>query len=416
MIDVMTVSKDEQVVRTLRQFLTLDGDLDLVSESAGGDDALQQVEIISPDILLLHAGGADLDAAGMAERIIARKPRTFVIMILQEMTVEALQAATAAGCHNVIPFPADGKEFCSYLHRVYNSEHGRIEALDSNESVTWASKVLTVYGAKGGLGKTTIAVNLAIKLAEMNKKVAIVDLDLLFGDVHIFMDIEPKDTIAELVQELNRPSIDAVRSYMTKHPSGVHVLSAPKSPEYADAINGDQVQALLNLLRANYDYVIVDTGSNFSDATLGAMDASTTILFVTGLDVSILKNSKVSLNVLDTLGYKKKVNTIINRAVEINTITLADVERIIDAPIIARIPSDYMVAVAALNQGQPFVQTMPKSKLSLGITDLVAKIVSGTNSIDLQKLPKKDRRALKKQSKTKEKRKAKPAKEKKTKK
>lgn len=393
MINVMLISKQEQVLQTLRQFLRDDEELELIAEAAGGDTALEKVEAISPDVLILNAGGQDTETLSLAERIIARKPRTFVIILLPDMTVDNLMAANAAGCHNILPFPENAKEFCSSIHRIYHAESERIDALNSNERVTWTSKVLTVYGAKGGLGKTTIAVNLAIELAGQNKKVALVDLDLQFGDIPIFMDIEPKETIADLVQDLVNPTIDSVRSYMNIHSSGVHVLCAPKSPEYADLISGDRIQSLLGLLRANYDFVIIDTGSNFADVTLSALESSTDILFVTGLDVSILKNSRMAMNVLESLGQKKKVRTIINRAVEIHTITIADVQRIIDVPIMARIPSDYAVAVAALNQGQPFVQTVPKAKLSLAIADVAAKIIDGRDSVDIQNLPPKERRA-----------------------
>ena len=393
MIHIMLVSRQEPVLKTLRQFIGTDGEMSVAAEAAGGDAALEKVENISPDILILNSGGQDADAVSLAERIIMRKPRTFVIMLVEEVTVEALQNANAAGCHNVIRFPDDAKELCNYIRRVYHAENGRIDALDGKEHVTWASKVLTVFGAKGGLGKTTIAANLAIKLAEGNKKVALVDLDLQFGDVSIFLDLDTKETVADMMQDLPSFTIDSVRSYMNVHPSGVNILCAPKSPEYADLVSADRVQQLIALLRANYDYVIIDTGSNFSDTTLSALEASTTILFVTGLDVSILKNSKLAMNILDSLGLKKKVRVIINRAVEINSITIDYVQRIVDAPILMRIPSDYMVAVAALNQGQPFVQAMPKSKLSLAVSDVARIIVQGAEGYDLQQLSAKERRA-----------------------
>jgi len=403
MIDIMLISKQPTVVSKLRQFISTDNELEIVADAAGGEAALEKVENSAPDVLLINSGTADSDAINLAERVIMRKPRTFVILLAAEMTVELLKNANAAGCHNVIAFPEEAKELCDYIHRVYNAENGRIAALSSNERVTWASKVITIYGAKGGLGKTTIATNLAIKLAEQNKKVALIDLDLQFGDVHIFTDIEPKDTIADLMQDMTTPNIDGVRSYMNIHPSGVHILCAPKSPEYADLISAEKIQSLLGLLRSYYDYVIVDTGANFADSTLSALESSSMILFVTGLDISILKNSKVALTILESLGQKKKVKTIINRAVEVSSISIADVQRIVDAPILARIPSDYLVAVAALNQGQPFVQSAPKSKLSLAISDVAKTITSGDDSFDFQQLPEKERRAILRRYKTKDK-------------
>ena len=403
MISIILVSKQSGLNRTLRTFLETDPELELESELSGADEALEKVDLLCPNILLIHAGDSDQDAISLAERVIQRKPRTFVILLMENVTLERMQMANAAGCHNIAPIPQEAKELCNLIHRVHNTENDRITALDSNERATWSSKILTVYGAKGGLGKTTIATNLALMMTKQKKKVCLIDLDLLFGDVHVFLDIEPKETISDLMLEHSSTSIDAVRAFMTVHPSGIHILCAPKTPEYAETVSGDRIQSLLALLRSYYDYIIIDTGVNFSDPTLAALEASTTILFLTGLDVSILKNSKLAMSILESLGQKKKVRVIINRAVEINSITVSDVQRIIDAPILARIPSDYLVAVAALNQGQPFVQCSPKSKLTLAIRDIAEKILTGNDQFDIQKLSPRERRALMKRYKTKEK-------------
>ncbi|MBR4991520.1 MAG: P-loop NTPase [Clostridia bacterium] len=403
MISIVLVSKQAGVCRTLRDYLSTDPQLDLLAELSNTDEALEKVDLLSPNILMIHTGESDTDAISLAERVIQRKPRTFVILLMQPLTLERTQAANAAGCHNIAPFPQNAKELCDFVHRVHNTENDRITALDTNERATWSSKIITVYGAKGGLGKTTIATNLAVMLAKQKKKVAILDLDLLFGDVHVFMDLEPKETIADLMQERACNSIDAVRAFMTVHSSGIHILCAPKTPEYAETVSGDRVQSLLALLRSYYDYIIIDTAVNFSDPVLAALEASTTILFLTGLDVSILKNSKTALSILESLGQKKKVRVIINRAVEINSITVSDVQRIVDAPILARIPSDYLVAVAALNQGQPFAQNAPKAKLSLAISDIAEKIITGNDQFDIQKLSSRERRALMRRYKTKDK-------------
>ncbi len=403
MIGVMLVSKNEKVLDTLNGYVNSDTELEVLGEAKGGESALEKVENLSPDILVIHKTQGDTDTISLAERIIKLKPRTFVILITDNYTVEELKKANAVGCHNIIPLPENDREICDAIHRVYNAESGRIAALDNTQRVVWSSKVISVFSAKGGLGKTTIAANLAVSLAEKNKKVALVDLDLQFGDVGIFMDAEPKDTIADLVQDVDFSSIDSVRSYMTVHPSGVHLICAPKSPEYADIVTGEKVQSLIGLLRSYYDYVIIDTATSFSDATLSALESSSQILFVTGLDISILKNSKTAMGILESLGQKKKIRTIINRAIEINSITTADVQRIVDAPILSRIPSDYMMAVAALNRGQPFVQSAPKAKLSLAIKDIADKIISGADNFDIQQLTPRERRALMRKYKMKEK-------------
>ncbi len=402
MISIMLVGKQEPVLN-LQRFLESDPELEVVASAPGGENALVKIENSSPDLLIIHADSADSQAISLAERVILRKPRTFVILVPEAESMDLFRAANEAGCHNIIPLPANAEKFCREIHRIYSAESERIEALDSNRRVSWTSKVITVFGAKGGLGKSTIAANLAVKLAMKSKKVAVVDLDLQFGDIQICMDLEPKETIADLMQDMNTPGIDVLRTYMNVHPSGAHVLCAPKSPEYAEMVSGDRVSAILSVLRSCYDYVIVDTAANFSDVTLAALDAASIILFVTGLDISILKNSKLAMNILESLGQKKKVRVIINRAVEISTISVSDVQNIVDAPILARIPSDYLTAVTALNQGLPFVVSQPKSKLALAVSDIADKIISGNDSFDIQKLSAKERRQLLRKYRTKEK-------------
>jgi len=180
------------------------------------------------------------------------------------------------------------------------------------------------------------------------------------------------------------PNIDSVRSYMAIHSSGLHVLCAPKSPEYAELISPEKIMSLLSLLRTYYDYVIIDTAPSFSEVNITALEASSLILFISGLDVSILKNSKISVSLLESLQQTDKIRIIINRAVDMNTITVKDVQRIIGYPIWVKIPSDYKIAVNALNRGIPFVIGAPKSKLSQSINELVDIVLKGTSNYDIE--------------------------------
>lgn len=390
-LHVLLVSKQENTLNTMRKMLH-DEDITIVGESSGGTKALDKIENLSPDIIVMTLGDGDVDVLNLTERILMYRPRSYVILLLEQLSVDVMQQATRAGAHNIAVFPSSPKEFTDYIKSVYTSETARINALNEKSNLSWISKVITVFGSKGGLGKTTIATNLAVKLAENKKKVALIDLDLQFGDVHVFLDIEPKDTIAELVQEVYAPNIDTVRSFMAVHSSGVHVLCAPKSPEYADVVSAEKVQKLLGLLRSYYDYVIIDTPPTFNDVTLTAIESSSTVLFITGLDISILKNSKLSMSILDSLHQRDKIKVLVNRAVEITSITLDDVQKIMGCPIWARIPSDYKVAVTALNRGIPFVIFAPNTKLSQALSHIAELIHSGKDDFDIQKLSQKEQK------------------------
>ncbi len=382
-ISVLLISKMERNISALRRMID-DDDITVLGESAGGSLALDKIENTSPDIIIMTIGAGDTDVLNLAERIILHRPRTFVILLAEHLDVDIMQSVVKIGAHNVTEFPTSPKDFAEYIKSVYHNETIRIKSLSEKENLSWASTVITVFGAKGGLGKSTIAANLAVKLAENRKKVALIDLDLQFGDIHIFLDIEPKDTITELLQDVITPNIDSVRSYMAVHSSGVHVLCAPKSPEYAELVSAERVQSLLSLLRTYYDYVIIDTSPSYTDVTMTAIESASIIFFVTGLDISILKNSKLSVSLLESLQQTDKIRLIVNRAVDMNSITINDVQKIIGYPIWARIPSDYKVAVNALNRGVPFVTGSPNSKLSESICQLVDILISGKSDFNIQ--------------------------------
>ncbi len=380
-IKIMLVSKTENIINVLKSMVT-DEEFVITGDSPGGSAALAIIENTSPDVVIMTLGSEDVDVLNLAERLVLNRPKTFVVLLADKLDAPTLQKAMAIGVHNVAEFPENAKNFAEYIKGVYRAESKRIEALQAKKSIAWMSKVITVFGSKGGLGKTTIATNLAVKLAEKNKKVALIDLDLQFGDVHVFMDLEPKETIAELVQDVYTPSIDSIRSYMMVHPSGVHVLCAPKSPEYAELVSPEKLQNLLSLIRSYYDYVIIDTPPSFTDISITAIEASTLVLFVTGLDISILKNSKLSMSLLDSLQQKEKVRLIVNRAVEMNSVTINDVQTILGCPIWARIPSDYKVAVSSLNRGEPIVTGSPNSRIGAAISEMANLIESGEPDAD----------------------------------
>ena len=392
-IKVLLISKMERNIGALKSKIE-DEDIFVIGDSVGGAPALDKIENTSPDIIIMTLGAGDTDVLNLAERIILHRPKTFVILVAEALDVEIMQSAVRVGCHNVTKLPISSKEFAEYIKSVYNNESIRIKSLTDKDTLIWSSTVITVFGAKGGLGKSTIAANLAVKLAEKRKKVALVDLDLQFGDLHIFLDIEPKDTIVELVQEIATPNIDSVRSYMQVHSSGVHVLCAPKSPEYAELVTADKIQSLLSLLRTYYDYVIVDTSPAFTDVTMTAIESSSIIFFVTGLDISILRNSKLSVSLLESFQQTDKIRLIVNRAVDMNSITINDVQRIIGYPIWAKIPSDYKVAVNALNRGVPFVIGAPNSKLSASISVLTDILIKGLSDYDIMGKNKKNKKKL----------------------
>lgn len=397
-IRVLLISKSEQYLSKIKTMIN-DEEITLIGESTGGTAALDKVDSTSPDIIVMSFGVGDTDILNLTERIILHKPKTHVILLTEYLDVDLLQSAMKVGAHNVIVYPTSAKEFSDYIKSVYHTESIRVNAFNERQSLSWMSRIITLFGPKGSMGKTTIAVNLAVELAQKGNKVALVDLDLQFGDVSLFMDFDSADTILELMEESFSANIDAVRSFMTIHPSGVHVLSAPRSPEYAEMISGEKVQVLLNLVRTYYDFVIIDSSSSFNEVNLTALEASSLIYFVLSEDdLSVLKNAKLCLSLLTSLQQGDKIKLILNRVDDPHSIGIKDVEEILGIPPYAKLPNDPKTARGAINRGIPFVIDTRNCKLSQAIASMADSLMSGDQSIEIIDIKKKKNSFLIKKS------------------
>lgn len=358
-----------------------------------GPAALEKIESLDPDVAIIILGAGESDAFAMCERIYLSKPRCAVLMVSESVDVEALQKALGAGAMNLMRWPENANVMQEAVFTAFNRKNTHLGALTAKRQSGPASKVITVFGTKGGIGKTTIAVNLAVKLSQMNKKVCVIDLDLQFGDVGVFMDIDAKDTLAELIRDNTNLDVDTIRNYMVLHSSGVHVLPAPNSPEYADIVTGGHVERLINAVKGYYDYIIVDTPPMLGECVLMAIECSALVLFILGMDISILRNAKVCLNLMDSLQQTEKIMMIINREMD-GSVSIKDVQRIIARPIVARFPCDWKLAMAALNKGVPFVVSAPNSGLSRSISSFAQSIAGPQPPTKLQ--PLQPQKALKK--------------------
>lgn len=237
-----------------------------------------------------------------------------------------------------------------------------------------AAELITVFSAKGGVGKTTIATNLAVALAEMKQKVALLDFDLQFGDVSIALDLAPRLTIVDMVRESGWTSGEAL-SYLTEHSSSLSVLAAPLQPEQADLIEGSHVKNILGALLPHFDYIVIDTAQNFTDVTLTALDESDLILLVSTQDLPTLKNVMLSSSVMQSLHYPpEKIRLVVNRENSKVGLSVSMLEDKLGMSVSYRIPFDGKLVVESMNQGIPVVCQAPKSAIAQGFRKMAADI------------------------------------------
>ena len=236
-----------------------------------------------------------------------------------------------------------------------------------------------MFSPKGGVGRTTVAVNLAVAAAtELGKKVVIVDGSFQFGDVGVLLNLNPKNkSIADLVPELeDGGEPESIDTFVINHSSGVRVLLAPPSPEMAELITPSGVKRVLEVLRETSDLVIVDCSSYFNDTTLAILDASDVILTMLTLEITSIKNMRLFLEVADQLGYdSRKMRLVLNRADSTLGIRVADVEHSIGRKVDHSIVSDGRSVVYALNRGVPFFLSNRETQVSQDILRLATTLI-----------------------------------------
>lgn len=366
-IRVLVVDDVEETRNNIRRILSFDKDIAVIGEGRDGLEAVQKVKSLEPDIVLMDVNMPKLNGIAATEKILLDNPGVAVIFLSVQGEAEYLRKAMLAGARDYLVKPFSGDELLETIKRVYQMENKRIKPEKKQPVRNSKPQVITIFGTKGGVGKTTIAVNTAVQLAQTKKKVVMVDLDLQFGDISVFLNLAPKRTIAELAQEGGEPDIDLIESYMIPHLSGIKILPAPGRPEYAELITAGQIENIITVLKDHYDYVVIDTPPIFNDTNLTALDLSSQIFLVLSLDLATIKNVKLSLELMQTLHHIGKTKLILNRDSEDMGIKINNAEETLEFLIAAQLPSDGKVCISALNKGIPFVLSEPNAKISQAI-------------------------------------------------
>lgn len=358
-------------------------ELDIVGSVQNENAILDEISKSHPDVILIAAENMNM-VLRTCQQIYLLRPRSVPVVLTDDQSTEVLQSIMQTGVHYILPLSIDAGNLISQLKGIYTNESTRILAMENTSSSAFKSQLILVFGTQGGIGKTALAANLAVKLAQKKRKVALLDYDLQFGDLNVFLGIDAKETIADLLQEQSNPHVDTIRRYLALHTSGVNLLCCPRSPEYVEGISVMQTERIIAALRTYYDYVIVDTSPVFNDINLACIDAASMILFVTGMDIASLRNSKKGLSLLASLVDKSKIRMVIGKEYA-GSIRPADVARVLETTVWSSIPYEHKAMVDALNQGIPVVLDAPADKTSKAFSTIANQLDQSSEEDGMEK-------------------------------
>lgn len=303
-------------------------------------------------------------------------PFTSVLLVLNKEDID-YKLAMYSGAIDVLDVHTEEEEIVKSIKKAEEIVRLKIEGDKFNTGDEKTGKIITVCSSKGGVGKTTISVNLAMSLKKKNLNVAVIDLDLQFGDVSLLFDIEPTQTIYDWVKESYENGDKSFDEYVSKHKSGIDILASPTLPEFAEMITGEHIAYLCENMIKKYDMIIVDTPPALVETSLVALENSDIILLIASLDLPALKNGKLAVETLSLLGLKEKMRVLLNRDSEEEGISKSIVEEVLSLPISGSIPSDYRTVISSINRGDPFVTMAPRTPVAKAIMTIAEQLLSG---------------------------------------
>lgn len=375
-IRVMIVDDNESTREGTSRLLEYEDNIEIVGFADNGAEAVERVKELSPQVVLMDINMPIMNGIDATAQISQVAPQTKVIMVSVQDDSQYLKQAFRAGAVDFVAKPITSAELAQAIERAYNSIQaapppvqqpvapmpGAPAGWPAMPGAANVGHVIGVLGFKGGMGKTTIAVNLGVGLAKAGKKVVIVDTNTLFGDVAVFLNARGQHNVVDFARLSTEPDSmdsDSMNTILVAHESGVKLLIAPANPSESEPISNEVMSTMLTLLKREFDYVIVDTSTGFDEILLATIQSAEKLIVLTTPTMPALKNAKFLLGELSGLESTDKVMLILNQIDKSSSITGDQIANYLKVPVVAQLPLDPSVN-SALNQGVALITLDPK--------------------------------------------------------
>ncbi|MEX0788307.1 MAG: response regulator [Anaerolineales bacterium] len=403
-IRVLIVDDFAETRENIRKLLQFESDIEVVGAARTGQEALQLANELEPDVVLMDINMPDMDGIVATETLLEQVPFAQIIILSVQNEGDYVRRAMRAGARDFIAKPPSGDELVAAIRS--SAERARDQrskmVRPSSPSGPLAAgggfaganrpdgKVITVYSAKGGVGCTMLATNFALGLHTQDTPTVLVDCNLQFGDVAVFLNLQVKNSMIDLAGRAEELDLDILEEVLIAHESGLRVLAAPPRPEMADEIQPDQVRKVLQYLRRNFAYVVVDTTSSMEDITLAVLDLSDVLVTVATPDIPAIKDARLLMDLLSVLEFpKSKLFFVMNKMERKTGITAEAVAENLKHPVDGEIPYDERTVTASINRGIPLLLGDKSRPPGRNVLDLLGalkqRLVTPVEEVEVEK-------------------------------
>jgi pilus assembly protein CpaE len=384
-IRVLIVDDIAETRENIRRLLQFERDMEVVGGARTGKEAITMARDTQPHVVIMDINMPDMDGITATEAVLKELPSAQIVILSVQNEPDYMRRAMLAGARDFLPKPPSADELVSTIRKVGQraltqaviapTVQGPGAPVSASTAHGVHGKIIVVYSPRGGVGRTMVSTNLALALQTEDTPTIIVDAALQFGDVAACLNLQTRNSLIDLVDQVGELDTELVDRISVHHPSGLKVIAAPARPEQAEAVQGAQVSKVLRFLATMFHYVVIDTSSALNESTIGAIDSSDIVVLIGAPDLPTIKNLRMFFELSEALNLTpQKIVLIMNRMDKRYGISAEKVADLLKQPILAQIPLDDRVVPLSTNNGEPLIlqdRTKPVARAILEMAQAI---------------------------------------------